>query len=168
MFYFSRLQFGQYLAFLADIDIEYYHPNIKLDTEKYNSVCEDFWKKINSAFKSKGPFDSKKLGRLIKKFDDLLTRKKFHNMKVYELFFKHYAFFRNCPYGFMHIEHDNKDYQNKEGNYYFLLDFSTIEGRQRVITKRRAAKIGAFPTIGESLAQGMRWYPVITNEGEFR
>lgn len=158
MFYYSRLQFGQYLKFLSDLPLRYTNNNnLETETGKYLELCDAF---INKALITMNtpPFDDKKYKTLIKSFDAALNKLKtegfFESRKVYDTFFDNYHFFVKNAYGFVPY------FQN-------LPEFGTVFPKLDV---RYRFMAGGNPNqqLSKIYDQAVRYYPVISQDGKLR
>lgn len=111
-FYFTRLQFLQYIRFLGDVGSQIVNNNsIMLDVDRYSGYCTKLHTEISNLrldHITKLTYD-----QIVSDFEDnLLTNSrnnKFFSKKIYDTFFKNYSLFTESPYGFIAM-YDNRAY----------------------------------------------------------
>jgi hypothetical protein len=166
-YYFTRLQFGQYLNFLSDVGPEICRNDaISDDARVYGQHCERLLESIEQAAAS-NPLDQEGYEFVVKSFDEQLlnpstSSERFFSSTVYKAFFAGYGFFTNCAYGFVALTPN--PYRADDGWYYyrpgdrFPYDYDP--------TRRPSGRPKTNPfSILPMLADAMRFYPVIARDG---
>jgi len=154
-FYLTRLQFAQYLYFLADVGPALCeNDSIAFDAARYVGYCN----RLRDDIALMDTFDKGAYVDQIRRFEGYLVEdKRFFSKTVYDAFFKNYAIFANAPYGFISIfaTERGQGYDERELNYlYFTEDGMT-----------RAKRTPVPFSIGPMLHHADRCYPLIVNNG---
>ena len=165
-FYYTRLQFGQYLSFLKDTGDAYEShrkDQIPNDVSNYFLACKKYLEDMIENLPEKATEQDYK--RWLSCFDNYLESKdyrgraldiiiQFFNKEIYQSFFKHYDVLSRCPYGLTY--HFNAFYDPI--HYDCLLDFKIDDTPERdtatgYVTKNLGLK--------NELQKALRFYPVL-------
>ena len=106
-YYLTRLQFGQYLAFLSDVGkggiVDIGNDAIDTDVLFFNDYCSTLYQKIPQNIDA-GPINAEIYKKIVTEFEvSVRESTEFYSQNVYNIFFKNYAFFVQCAYGFIYV-----------------------------------------------------------------
>jgi len=103
-FYYTRLQFGQYMQFLIDVGDAYNSDKKKWlenDIKYYFDLCKSF---LNDFYGRAETLTEKDYTTWLLRFEarlgTLRQEEHFHNYTIYQAFFEMYDTFAECPFGF--------------------------------------------------------------------
>lgn len=156
MFYYTRLQFGQYLKFLSQLPYEdIKQDNMDFEVRSYFNICDTF---LNTVIKdlSVESFDKTQYEMIINSFDESLKNLekngKFTNRNIYNIFFNNYGFFENNAYGVIpNFTAINNLYPSRFYPSIYLEITPPISGDEQKLKKM--------------LAHAVRLYPIINKDG---
>jgi hypothetical protein len=163
IFYYTRLQFGQYLQFLSQLPFSVtQQKNLDVEVSFYFLTCDKFLEQVTKDMYDT-PFDEKKYNMTIASFDEYLTRLEetgdFTNRNIYKIFFENYKFFEDNAYGIIpYLDSFEYHYQINTSLY----PIEIVDGYR---------DMGSFLDAGihnktkKVLEEAVRLYPVINKDG---
>jgi len=107
-FYYTRLQFGQYMSFLLDLGERYQRQSanaryLEHDIAEYFRFCEGYLQEFYGQSDQDITDECYEgwLHRFTEGLEKLVTDERFYNLGIYKAFFRLYGTFSKCPYGFL-------------------------------------------------------------------
>ena len=107
-FYYTRLQFGQYMSFLLDLGESYLRQSAKArylehDIAEYFRFCEGYLQEFYGQSDQDITDECYEgwLHRFTEGLEKLVADERFYNLAIYKAFFRLYGTFSRCPYGFL-------------------------------------------------------------------
>ncbi len=178
VFYYTRLQFGQYLHFLSGLPSWLTeHEALDRDVWAYNQICEKFIREAQDKM-SDGPFVTSKYVDVICSFEDMWWDKYesgyFTRIRdLYRSFFAHYAFFQEIAYGVVpHFQQAWPSAQLADAIVY-PAEWS-LPGMERdsryadcLVPNYSQGRGQGVVTMRDKLAQAVRLYPVYNVNGRW-
>lgn len=174
-FYYTRIQFGQYLEFLGQLPFRLVEiETLDQDIFQYNKVCKDF---LTFAISNIGesPFNKSKYKKLIKRFDTMLSnivnKNKFASKHIYDLFFDNYEFFKKSCYGiipyFDGVEQIQNGHPLNGKPFYPSISYASEHdlGHEEYAYYPNLLRSGSKRKEREKLKEAIRLYPVIMKNG---
>lgn len=164
-FYYTRLQFGQYMQFLSDVGDAYKDADnskyLENDIDIYFQMCESYMNDfINTDEELTESAYLEWLQKFEKELQVLVDQKQFYNHYIYKAFFDKYEVFTKCPYGFTCFGLKNT------GNYFDLkaeTDEDMLIGNEKRLTLfTNRTELFSIENLGlPTLSKAIRLYPVI-------
>jgi hypothetical protein len=102
-FYYTRLQYGQYMQFLYDVGDAYDTTMKKMlenDITLYFDLCKSFLNDFYDSAETLVEDDYIKWLQEFKNRLEIISKDKFHRYDIYKAFFDMYETFKECPFGF--------------------------------------------------------------------
>lgn len=164
IFYYTRLQFGQYLQFLSTLPYENTkQSSLEMEVIEYFKICEQFMDYASNNLNGL-KFQESQYAKTIKYFNKLLNKlinsKKFSNKEIYDRFFEHYSTFQEFAYGVIPYF---KYYKFNGGNTCYP---KSSDEAPKTSWYCNMPLIGCKKKDKEIYPEAIRFYPVLTKDGK--